>query len=63
MRALISEYNEAKKCMWCERDNEGVTVDFGESFLSKGPLCFKCLQQAVKVHHKQDKTTKTKTAE
>jgi hypothetical protein len=62
MKALISAYNEAAKCTWCERENEGVTVEFDGSFLKKGPLCFKCLQQAVKVHHKQAKSTKPTAA-
>ncbi len=60
MRAMITAYNESTKCTWCERENEGVTVEFDGGFLSKGPLCFKCLQQAVKVHHKQDKPAKAK---
>ena len=58
MKALITAYCEAAKCTWCERDNEGVTVEFDGGFLIKGQLCFKCLQQAVKVHHKQVKKAK-----
>ena len=58
MKALITAYNEATKCTWCERDNEGVTIEFDGSFLKKGPLCFKCLQQAVKVHHKASQEPK-----
>ena len=53
MRATISEYHENAKCTWCQREAEGVTVEFDGGFLQKGPLCWKCLQQATRVHHKQ----------
>ena len=63
MKALITAYNEATKCAWCEKENDGVTVEFDGNFLKKGPLCFKCLQQAVKVHHKQANASKTTATE
>ena len=54
MRAIISEYHESTSCTWCERNTEGVTVEFDGGFLQKGALCWKCLQQATRVHHKQN---------
>jgi len=54
MQATITSYNEGETCTWCEKQNEGVTVEFDDGFLNKGPLCFKCLQQAIRVHHKQN---------
>lgn len=54
MRAIISEYHESTSCTWCERDTEGVTVEFDAGFLQRGPLCFKCLHQSIRVHHKQN---------
>lgn len=61
MRATITEFHNSTTCTWCERDAEGVTVEFEQGFLQKGPLCWKCLQQATRVHHKQmdgaDRTT------
>ena len=53
MHAVISGYHESKPCTWCNRQAEGVTVEFDGGFLQKGPLCWKCLQQATRVHHKQ----------
>lgn len=53
MRAIITEYSERTTCTWCEKDAEGVTVEFTEGFLQKGNLCWKCLQQATRVHHRQ----------
>ena len=53
MRAIISHYHEKTNCTWCQRDTEAVTVEFDGGFLQKGPLCWKCLQQATRVHHKQ----------
>lgn len=53
MRAVISQYNEAALCLWCNRNAEGVTVEFDDGFLQKGPLCWRCLQQATRVHNLQ----------
>ena len=53
MRAKITEFHSSTTCTWCERDAEGVTVEFEGGFLQKGSLCWKCLQQATRVHHKQ----------
>jgi hypothetical protein len=53
MKALISAYYESAGCTWCNRTAECVTVQFDGGFLLKSELCFKCLQQAVRVHHKQ----------
>jgi hypothetical protein len=53
MRATITEFHTSTTCTWCGRDTEGVTVEFDEGFLQKGSLCWRCLQQATRVHHKQ----------
>jgi len=53
MKALISAYHEKANCSWCEKEHEAVTIEFDNGFLKKGPLCWKCLQQATRVHHKQ----------
>jgi hypothetical protein len=57
MKALITDYHESTNCTWCEKTNEAITVQFEGGFLQKGPLCWKCLQQATRVHHKQDSAT------
>lgn len=61
MRAVINEYHESTTCTWCERDMEAVTVEFDGGFLQKGPLCWRCLQQATRVHFKQNGGTEKKT--
>jgi hypothetical protein len=53
MRAVISHYHDAALCTWCNRNAEGVTIEFDGGFLQKGPLCWKCLMQAARVHHMQ----------
>lgn len=53
MRAIISQFNESALCLWCNRTTEGVTIEFDDGFLQKGPLCWRCLQQATRVCHLQ----------
>lgn len=53
MKALISAYHESHSCTWCNKTAECVTVQFDGGFLQKGPLCWRCLQQATRVHHTQ----------
>ena len=60
MQAVISEYHSSAKCTWCEKETEGVTVEFDGGFLQRGSLCWKCLQQATRVHHKQGATGESK---
>jgi hypothetical protein len=55
MRAVITQFNESALCLWCNRTAEGITVEFDDGFLQKGHLCWRCLQQATRVHNLQDK--------
>lgn len=57
MKALISAFHESTKCMWCQKTSEGITVQFDGGFLRDGELCWKCLQQATRVHHEQQSAT------
>jgi len=57
MKALISAFHESTKCMWCQKTSEAVTIQFDGGFLSQGELCWKCLQQATRVHHEQESAT------
>ena len=63
MRAIISQYHESASCTWCERETEGITVEFDDGFLQKGSLCWRCLQQATRVHHRQLGGTESTTIE
>ena len=54
MKAVISDYAEAAMCTWCEKETEAVIVAFDGGFLHQAPLCWKCLQKAVRVRHKQE---------
>lgn len=53
MNVTISSYQENESCTWCEKECEAVTVTFESGFLKNAPVCWKCLQKAVRVHHKQ----------
>jgi hypothetical protein len=53
MNVVVSAYHESTTCAWCNKTAEGVSVQFEGGFLHKSDLCFKCLQQSVRVHHKQ----------
>lgn len=54
MHAIISQFHESALCLWCNRTAEGVTVQFADGFLQEGPLCWRCLQQATRVHTLQE---------
>jgi len=53
MKALVTDYVESARCLWCEKTTEAITVQFEGGFLQKSELCFRCFQQATRVHHKQ----------
>ena len=55
MKTLISRWFAAAKCVWCEREKECVTAEFGDGFLAKSQICWRCLQKAIKVRSQQDK--------
>ena len=50
MKALLSRVGtRAKPVCGARREREGVTVDFGDGFITKGTLCWGCLQKTVRV--------------
>ena len=51
--AVIERFNESAPCTWCEKTGEAVTITFASGFLKGAPVCWKCLQKAVRVNHKQ----------
>lgn len=60
MKALVTAYVESARCLWCEKTTEAITVQFDGGFLQKSELCFRCFQQATRVHHKQVDSSPTK---
>ncbi len=54
MHVTLTGSQETATCTWCEKDRECVTASFSDGFLKDAPLCWKCLQTAVKVRAKQD---------
>lgn len=56
MKALLSKWHASETCLWCQKERECVTVDFGDGFITKGTLCWGCLQKTVRV--KSQTTTK-----
>lgn len=61
MKALVTAYHASAKCTWCEKTTESITVQFDDGFLQRSELCFRCFQQATRVHHKQTAGTVAKT--
>ena len=59
MNVTLSAWHQSAACCWCERTKECVTVEFADEFLSKGPLCWLCLQKAVRVRNKQQQSSKS----
>jgi len=51
--AVIERFNDSTTCTWCEKTGETVTITFTSGFLQDAALCWKCLQKAVRVNHKQ----------
>lgn len=49
MKALLTKWHAAETCLWCQKERECVTVDFGDGFITKGKLCWGCLQKTVRV--------------
>ncbi len=53
MDVKLTSWHETINCTWCEKDREAVTVDFADGFLRHTPLCWSCLQKAIKVRNRQ----------
>lgn len=49
MKTLISAWHEAAECVWCEKEKETVSVEFGDGFLTNSQICWRCLQKAIRV--------------
>ncbi len=53
MDVRLTAWHETETCTWCETMKECVTAVFGDGFIREAPLCWRCLQQAVRVRHRQ----------
>jgi hypothetical protein len=53
MQVTITAYHDTATCTWCERGKCCVTVSFSDGFLQSAPLCWRCLQKAVRVRNRQ----------
>ena len=62
MEAKITAWHEVVSCTWCEKEKAGVTVDFNDGFIHEAPLCWSCLERAVKVHARKDSKHASKTS-
>jgi len=56
MDVKLTQWHDSTTCTWCEKDREAVTVDFSDGFLKQTPLCWSCLQKAIKVRCRQAPT-------
>lgn len=52
MNVTLTAWDERAACTWCEREKECVTVVFADGFLASVPLCWRCLQKAVRVRNR-----------
>lgn len=62
MNVVLSDWQESAACAWCEKTRECVRVDFSGGFIKHSLLCWKCLQQAVKVDVRQRESASDKSA-
>jgi hypothetical protein len=53
MHVTLTAYHDSETCTWCERTKCCITVSFSDGFLQSAPLCWRCLQKAVKVRNRQ----------
>ena len=53
MQVTLTAYHDSAACTWCERTKCCITVSFSDGFLQSAPLCWRCLQKAVKVRNRQ----------
>ena len=57
MKALLTAWHESASCLWCEKNRECVSVDFGDGFLTRATMCWQCVQKAVKVRAQQERSS------
>jgi len=61
MQVTLIGWQESHACTWCEKEKECVSVTFEDGFLKQSPLCWSCLQKAVKVRSRQQDASPTKS--
>ena len=49
MKTLITAWHDNAECVWCEKEKETVSVEFGDGFLTNSKICWRCLQKAIRV--------------
>ena len=53
MNVSLTAWHSEQACTWCEKQKECVSVSFDDGFLKNAPLCWGCLQKAVRVRSRQ----------
>lgn len=61
MIVTLTDRLESASCTWCEKDRECVTATFEDGFLKGSPLCWGCLQKAVKVRSREGEKPRPRT--
>ena len=56
MNVSLTAWHEQQRCTWCEKEKESVSASFDDGFLKNAPICWGCLQKAVKVRSRQEPT-------
>ena len=61
MRIELTEYHEKAACLWCGKEQVGVTAAFDDGFLD-GAICWRCLAQAARVRFMADQNGPAKVS-
>ncbi len=61
MQVTLGAWQDAVACTWCDKSRDCVVATFSDGFLKDSPLCFKCLETAMKVRSRQAQKPPAKT--
>jgi len=53
MNVTLNAWHAEQHCTWCDKQRECVSTTFDDGFLKNAPLCWGCLQKAVRVRSRQ----------
>ena len=51
MHVTLTAHHQNAECTWCEKEKDCVTANFDDGFIQQAPLCWSCLQKAIRVAH------------
>lgn len=54
MNVKLTSMIEDGPCVWCEKSKQCIVTHFDDGFIEDAPLCWSCLQKAVKVRSRRE---------